>query len=627
MSINNHYPVRRKKPVLIVVCLLALTVHVWGIYLLQNIGIKIRAKEERFLTHQILELGEKQAVLEESKRELIKRNEQLATVFQDLISDAVQLEAVSLHAPQFSGQEELLGAREAIEASELIEVNETAIDKTSLNDYIADEAPSERLESPLIHQLNAAEVVFEDEEGIFDELVEATNQILGDVLVENLSDLTEGPGLKVGLNKINEIRGTALHQQKETLSTKQNQYRSKVAPSGLKGDNGAKLVMDTAPLSRLEPLPIFPEMDESLLEMQSLHDEKNIAVDELGTIASSDDFNLDVRYIKRSNGKGYIFQLTFKPKPGVHFKRIRQNMFFLLDRSNSINRKRYAFTKQAILHSLDILNPGDTFNILVFDDKVVRFAKENIPWSKESVNEARKFLNMQDHGGWFASTDLYTSLGKIVPDVVADNEVNTAILLSDGDTFLKREKQRAMIKKWTWKNHGKVSLFSVASGGGNNLPLMELLSGLNKGRLAYSPSDEGIEQALTSLMKKIRTPIGKDIVATVIPSKHGEFIDIYPRNTRLPDLYQGSPYVIFGSTDSLQDFHIFLQGRYYGKWLDIKQQVSFTNALQGDSTIEKEWVLQKAFQLYEEYLNKGEIVHLREAKRLLKPLNIPLAFE
>ena len=73
---------------------------------------------------------------------------------------------------------------------------------------------------------------------------------------------------------------------------------------------------------------------------------------------------------------------------------------------------------------------------MIFDDKVVKYSHKNIVWNPKNVSLAKQFLNNQKHGGFFATTDLYSSLDKIVPDAVQEDEVNTAILLSDGDTYI-----------------------------------------------------------------------------------------------------------------------------------------------------------------------------------------------
>ena len=140
---------------------------------------------------------------------------------------------------------------------------------------------------------------------------------------------------------------------------------------------------------------------------------------------------------------------------------------------------------------------------------------------------------------------LYSSLGNIIPDAVAANEVNTAILLSDGDTYLTKEQQRTRIANWTKQNSGKVSLYGIASGAGNNLPLLDVLSAFNKGALYYASRDEEINDVLVVLMRLIQNPIAKDIIATPItPEAESLPVLIYPPAQRLPNMYENGSDVV-----------------------------------------------------------------------------------
>lgn len=360
----------------------------------------------------------------------------------------------------------------------------------------------------------------------------------------------------------------------------------------------------------------------SKMQSRPLADTKKTA-----SIASSDDFTLIVDYAPKQDGQGYLFRLQLTPKDNAVFNRIAHNVFFLIDRSYSIPSERYEKSKRAILQSLSLLQEGDTFNILVFDSNIVRMSANNIPFNPQNIAKAYEFLSQQAHGGFFATTDLYSSLGNIVPAVVAEQEVNTAILLSDGDPILDLNKQRNAISQWTRQNAGKVSLYSIAAGQGNNLSLLDLLSAVNKGELYYAATDDGIAAMIFNLVQGLQNPIGKEITTTIVVPNAKTQVSLFPSSHRLPNLYQDIPYVIYGSTNTLEDFHIFFQGKYYDRWLDIKQLVSFKNAhIAYGNTLERLWTLQKAYDYYDQYLCNGEISALLQARRLLHQQDIPIPF-
>jgi len=374
---------------------------------------------------------------------------------------------------------------------------------------------------------------------------------------------------------------------------------------------GASLI---TPFPSISKIPLLPLAEWGF---ESSH------LEGMGALASSEHFDIEVEYAPKRSRPGFVFKVTLIPHNDVYFKRIQQNFFFLLDRSNSIPRARYALNKKAVAMALDYLQPGDHFNILIFDDRVVRFRFKEVEWSEANVAEAREFLENHGHGGYFAATELYASLGKIIPQDVAENEINTAILVSDGDTYLSQEKQRLTIGGWTAQNKGKVALYTLASGTGNNLPLLELLSAFNKGTLIYAQDHRMVGTRLAYLMRTLQHPIGKHMVATAVTEDKGMAVLLQPKPSRIPDLYQNRPFVIYGSTNKLSDFTLFLQGRYYDRHFDIKKKISFGDAKIDPYSVERGWTQLVSQEFYERYFEEGDQAHLEAAKQLLLPLNLP----
>lgn len=345
-----------------------------------------------------------------------------------------------------------------------------------------------------------------------------------------------------------------------------------------------------------------------------------------GEIASSDHFATQINYSPSPDGEGYLFSITFVPNQEVSFKRIRQNYSFLIDRSNSIDRKRFMETKQAVSSALDGMDPRDNFNILIFDTRIKKFSNRPIPATRRNVQRAIEFLESEPPGGFFASTDIYASLDKIVPAAVGEKEVNTALLFSDGDTFLDRESQRRAIAQWTAHNSGKVSLFSIAVGKRNNLPLLDLLSSFNKGSLFYVAKGADLTSSFLHLMQSIEVPIGKEIVATAVPTSADNKVVLYPGSQRLPNLYKNRPFTLHGKADRAEPITLFLQGRYYDDHLDIKKSITFDTHPSHGGDLCRSWAIYQAYDLYENYLKSGKRNHLHEASLLLAPHEIEPAF-
>jgi hypothetical protein len=346
--------------------------------------------------------------------------------------------------------------------------------------------------------------------------------------------------------------------------------------------------------------------------------------EERGVAINGEAFDLRVEYAHKKERPGYVFKLTLSPKQELCARRMVQNYYFLIDRSNSIPRGRFALNKKIVAAALSHLKQGDSFNILLFDDRVVKLSETPVMWNQENLVKATEFLEMQQHGGYFAATDLYASLGKVLPQNPKQDEMHTAFLLSDGDTYLPIEKQRQTIGGWTLQNGGQIALYTATSGGGNNLPLLELISMFNKGLLVYSPDPLQMEERFIELIKMIRNPIGKDLTLTTLSTDHQMSVRLQPKEHHLPHLYLNRPYVVYGSTNRLSDFVLFLQGNALGRPIDLKKRVSFQNARTASPDIEKRWVQLIAYEHYYNFLREGNLKHLDVAKRLLQPYKLPM---
>jgi hypothetical protein len=346
--------------------------------------------------------------------------------------------------------------------------------------------------------------------------------------------------------------------------------------------------------------------------------------DQKGREIKGEAFDLHIEYAHKKERPGYVFKLILTPKPELCARRMVQNYYFLIDRSNSIPRGRFTLNKEIVAKALGCLKQGDTFNILLFDDRVVKLAEKPVEWNQENLIFAHDFLEKQQHGGYFAATDLYSTLGKVLPQNPKEDEMHTAILLSDGDTYLPIEKQRQTIGSWTLQNGGKIALYTVTSGGGNNLPLLELISVFNKGMLLYSPDPTQIQERFIDLVKMIRNPIGKDLTLTALSTDHQMSVRLQPKERHLPHLYLNRPYVVYGSTNRLSDFVLFIQGSALGKPIDLKKTVSFKEARSSTPDLEKRWVQLIAYEHYHNFLKEGNQKHLEVAKRLLQPYKLPM---
>ncbi len=346
---------------------------------------------------------------------------------------------------------------------------------------------------------------------------------------------------------------------------------------------------------------------------------------ELETSTYSESFDADLIFLPNDHGKGYIFALTLIPTPDLNLPKLKQNITFLIDRSNAIQQGRLNATKSAVHKALSGLNPEDTFNIIAFDSKMEKMSPYYLPCTGKSFAIAEEFLEKIQLGSFFSSSDLYKSLFLTVPAKAEQNEIHTAILLTDGETLGKKAVQQALFSDWTHYNSGKVTLYAI---GMQDLHFAKLdaIAAMNRGKLINAPTHRGMKRKLLKLLKTIQNPIAKNISCHVISKSPNGNIVLFPKSSQMPHLYLDQPYVILGETDTLDDFILFVQGRLKDRWLNIKKKISFLNARKGNPSLKQEWALQRAYHLYEQFVIDADPKHIADAKTLLESFDLPVAF-
>jgi hypothetical protein len=348
---------------------------------------------------------------------------------------------------------------------------------------------------------------------------------------------------------------------------------------------------------------------------------------ELETASYSDSFDTDIVFLPREEQEGYIFALTLIPRTDLQLSKIKQNYSFLIDKSNSIQKERLTAAKNAVYKALDEMDLDDTFNIIAFDSKIEKLSPNSLPYSVEAVKAAKAFLDKIELGSFFSSANLFKPLFLTIPPLVKEDEIHTAIVLTDGELLNKGAAQRSLLYEWTNNNCGRVTLFGLGLGSDPHLSSLEIASAFNRGSMSYSPTKGSIKRKLLKLMKTISHPIAKNLSCRAIGLNGPAQITLYRKAVQMPHLYLNEPYVIIGTADTLDNFILFVQGRLKDQWIHIKKKISFAHAKKGGAGLKSEWAMQRVYGLYEQYIYDNDPNHLNEAQILLEPYNLQVVFQ
>jgi hypothetical protein len=350
------------------------------------------------------------------------------------------------------------------------------------------------------------------------------------------------------------------------------------------------------------------------------------SLSDLQASAYSSSFDTELVYVEDEEGK-YHFALTLIPHADLQLKPLKQNYIFLIDRSNSIQKERLNATKSAVRKAIDDLNCEDLFNIIVFDQKIEKLAPTALQATSTSITKAHEFLGKIELGSFFSQKNLYKPLFLTLPHTTNDDELYTAILITDGESLSQKSSIESLLTDWTRMNHGKVSLYTLGMNDDPHLNLLGTIANLNRGKTISSPTNRGLKRKLLKLMKTIKSPVAKNISCRAISRGYEGDIELFPKSVHAPHLFLDEPYVILGTADSLDDFVLFVQGRINGEWLHIKKNISFAQGKRGNASLTTQWAELKAFSLFEKYLEGYGTQYLSEAKSILDKYELPEFFE
>ena len=348
---------------------------------------------------------------------------------------------------------------------------------------------------------------------------------------------------------------------------------------------------------------------------------------ELETVNLSEHFDIDLQFTQNPDGLSYTFALTLIPRPDLNLPTLNQKILFLIDRSNSIQNTRLKLTKSAVRKAIEELPLDASFNIMAFDTKVTKsFPTYRLP-NNSSISEANAFLDKIVLGNFFSPADLYKPLLLTIPGDIREDELYSAILLTDSENLRKSGTKTDILKNWTIQNKGKVSLFALGLDSDHYTKVLDAACTLNRGDFMSSTTLKGLKRRLLKLTKSIQNPIAKNITSVVISQKNKGKIQLHHHDFASPHLYSNQPYVILGTVENLDDFILFVQGRLKNQWLNIKKQISFIDARKGHAYLSTDVAIKKAYELYHQYCYDGNAQHLVEAKQIAQNNQFSCVFE
>ena len=238
-------------------------------------------------------------------------------------------------------------------------------------------------------------------------------------------------------------------------------------------------------------------------------------------------------YVDRKTGQGYFTMVLYPPAHLEAAPRHPMEMVFVLDCSGSMQGEPIAQAKAAILAALDLLKPGDTFQVIRFSNNASRFGPNPVPATPENVARAKRYVRQLEGSG---GTQMIEGIRAALNFPHDHRRLRFVTFLTDG--YIGNEVE---ILDAVHQSIGESRIFSFGVGDSVNRYLLNRMAKVGRGAAAYLALDDSGAEVMRYFFNRISRPVLSDVE---IDWGTMQVTDTYPK--RLPDLFVGRAVVVTG---------------------------------------------------------------------------------
>ncbi len=238
-------------------------------------------------------------------------------------------------------------------------------------------------------------------------------------------------------------------------------------------------------------------------------------------------------HVDRKKGQGYFTMVLYPPEHLDAAPRHPMEMVFVLDSSGSMHGEPIAQAKAAILAALDLLEPGDTFQVIRFSNNASRFGPDPVPATPENVARAKRYVRQLEGSG---GTEMIEGIRAALNFPHDPRRLRFVTFLTDG--YIGNEVE---ILDAIHKSIGESRIFSFGVGDSVNRYLLNRMAKVGRGAAAYLALDDSGVEVMRYFFNRISRPVLSHVE---IDWGTMQVTDTYPK--RLPDLFVGRAVVVTG---------------------------------------------------------------------------------
>lgn len=283
------------------------------------------------------------------------------------------------------------------------------------------------------------------------------------------------------------------------------------------------------------------------VKMEGPDEARVIKID--GTVPADKDFELTWKplignapaaglFHEKLNGSDYLLAFVTPPSLANALKPRVREIVFVIDNSGSMGGMSILQAKTSLLFGLDHLQPGDSFNIVRFDDTMETVFPAAVQANGENIARAKAFVfGLEARGG----TEMLPAMRAALTDNSGRTDtLRQVVFLTDGAIGNEQQLFDAIVA-----GRGRSRVFMVGIGSAPNSYLMTRAAELGRGSFTHIGSTMQVEERMRELFTKLERPAVTDI--SVVFSNGGA--DVTPKE--LPDLYAGETLQIAAKAASM----------------------------------------------------------------------------
>ena len=206
---------------------------------------------------------------------------------------------------------------------------------------------------------------------------------------------------------------------------------------------------------------------------------------------------------------------------------------FIIDVSGSMEGPSIRQAREALLASLSRLGPGDSFNLLTFNDSVTVYQEDFVEADKVELRKARNWVSgLVAGGGTMIRPALET--GMRMTRTPESGRVRRIVFMTDG-AVSNEDQVLATVRR----ELGGTRLHTLGIGHAPNRYLMRKIASFGHGLCGFIPGNADASNLMDVFLRRLDRPVA---TALSLEWEGARPWDLYPE--RLPDLHAGEPVYI-----------------------------------------------------------------------------------